>query len=92
MLLEPIKHEFSLSGTMLGVFSGISFALFYATLGIPLARWADRGDRRFLIALWLAMRAGASRPDAIYRHQRTHTPPAESSPAPFNSIVMRGRP
>lgn len=55
VLLEPIKQEFHVSDTMLGLLSGISFALFYATLGIPVARWADRGDRRFIITLSLTV-------------------------------------
>ena len=51
ILLEPIKHAFSLSDTQLGFLSGISFAIFYATLGIPIAMWADRGNRRSIITL-----------------------------------------
>jgi predicted MFS family arabinose efflux permease len=53
VLLEPIKHEFGISDTLLGLLTGISFALFYATLGIPVARWADRGDRKLIITLSL---------------------------------------
>lgn len=49
ILLEPIKAEFGLSDTQLGFLSGISFAIFYATLGIPIAMWADRGNRRNII-------------------------------------------
>jgi MFS family permease len=56
LLLEPIKKDLLLSDTQLGFITGIAFALFYGTLGIPLARWADRGDRVTLtaaaIALW----------------------------------------
>src|ERR1700687_414023 len=55
VLLEPIKNEFHVSDTLLGLLSGISFALFYATLGIPVARWADRGDRKLIITLSLAI-------------------------------------
>jgi len=51
ILLEPIKAEFGLSDTQLGFLSGISFAIFYATLGIPIAMWADRGNRRNIITL-----------------------------------------
>lgn len=61
VLLQPIKEEFGVSDTMLGLLSGLSFAVFYATLGLPVARWADRGDRRFIItvslALWSVMTA-----------------------------------
>jgi predicted MFS family arabinose efflux permease len=61
ILLEPIKAEFDLSDTELGFLTGFSFALFYSIMGIPLARVADRGNRRnliaFVIALWSAMTA-----------------------------------
>lgn len=53
ILLEPIKREFGVSDTVLGLLTGFSFAIFYATLGIPVARYADRGDRRLLISLSL---------------------------------------
>lgn len=53
ILLEPIKQEFQPSDTALGFLSGVAFAIFYATLGIPIARWADRGVRRDIIALAL---------------------------------------
>ena len=51
ILLQPIKESFGLSDTQLGFLSGISFAIFYATLGIPIAMWADRGNRRNIITL-----------------------------------------
>ena len=61
ILLEPIKREFQVSDTYLGFLSGIAFALFYTVVGIPVARWADRGNRRTIIALalftWSAMTA-----------------------------------
>ena len=56
VLLEPIKTDLSLSDSQLGLLTGIAFALFYATLGVPIARWADRGNRvtiaSIAIALW----------------------------------------
>jgi predicted MFS family arabinose efflux permease len=55
ILLEPIKLDLGLSDTQLGLLTGFAFALFYATLGIPIARWGDRGNRRNLIALALAI-------------------------------------
>ena len=45
LLLEPIRHDLALSDSQLGFLTGIAFALFYATLGMPLARWSDRGNR-----------------------------------------------
>jgi MFS family permease len=58
ILLEPIKREFQPSDTALGFLSGVAFAIFYATLGIPIARWADRGVRRDIIALALFVWSG----------------------------------
>ena len=55
VLLEPIKTEFQVSDTLLGLLTGISFAVFYATLGIPVARWADRGNRKTIITLSLTI-------------------------------------
>jgi predicted MFS family arabinose efflux permease len=55
MLLVPIKAELGISDTALGFLTGTSFALFYATAGIPIARWADRGTRTHVIALGLAV-------------------------------------
>jgi MFS family permease len=61
VLLEPIKREFQVSDTMLGLLTGFSFAIFYATLGIPVARWADRGDRKLIVTasltVWSVMTA-----------------------------------
>src|SRR5579871_2277277 len=58
LVLQDIKAEFSLSDTELGFLTGISFALFYSFMGVPLARWADRGNRISVIsvttALWSA--------------------------------------
>jgi MFS family permease len=45
LLLQPIKVDLHLSDTQLGLLTGIAFGLFYATLGLPMARWADRGNR-----------------------------------------------
>ncbi|NNC37322.1 MAG: MFS transporter [Acidimicrobiales bacterium] len=58
ILQEPIKTEFALSDTQLGLLTGIMFAAFYAILGIPIAAWADRGNRRNIIALALSIWSG----------------------------------
>ena len=58
ILLEPIKDELNLKDSQLGMLTGIAFAAFYATLGIPVAMWADRGNRRNIIALALTIWSG----------------------------------
>ncbi len=51
IVLEPIKQEFGASDTMMGLMSGLAFAVLYAGLSLPLGRMADRGvNRRNLIA------------------------------------------
>ena len=55
ILLEAIRADLKLSDTQLGLLSGLVFAIFYATLGIPLARLADRSNRRNIIAISLAL-------------------------------------
>ena len=61
ILLEPIKQELLLSDTELGLLGGLAFAMFYATLGIPIASLADRWSRTKVLAIsmiiWSAMTA-----------------------------------
>lgn len=45
VVLEDIKVDLGLSDTQLGFMSGLAFAFFYSLMGVPIARWADRGDR-----------------------------------------------
>src|SRR5271167_1274925 len=59
VLIEPIKKEFTLTDTTMGLLAGFGFVLFYSALGIPIARVADRLNRRNIVALafafWSAM-------------------------------------
>jgi predicted MFS family arabinose efflux permease len=61
ILLEPIKLDLRLTDTQLGLLGGLAFALFYATLGIPIASLADRWRRVHVLSismvLWSAMTA-----------------------------------
>ncbi len=58
ILLEPIKQEFGASDFQMGLLTGPAFALFYTIAGIPIARWADRGSRRTIIAISAAIWSG----------------------------------
>jgi len=59
LLLQDIKLDLHLTDTQLGLMTGMAFALFYSVAGVPIARWADRGNRVAIIAitaaLWSAM-------------------------------------
>lgn len=49
MFMQPIKQEFGLSDTELGVMTGLAFAVMGGIVAIPLARVADRGSRKWII-------------------------------------------
>jgi MFS family permease len=53
--LEAIKTELALSDTQLGLLTGMAFALFYVIAGIPIARWADRGNRPAIVSISLGI-------------------------------------
>lgn len=55
LLAPAIKMDLHLTDSQLGLLTGLAFSLFYATCGIPVARWADRGTRRNIVALALAV-------------------------------------
>jgi predicted MFS family arabinose efflux permease len=55
ILQESIKSELGLSDGQLGLLTGFAFALFYVTAGLPIASWADRGNRRNIVALSLGV-------------------------------------
>lgn len=55
ILQELIRKDLALSDTQLGLLSGLAFAIFYATLGIPVARLADRANRKNIVAVSLAI-------------------------------------
>lgn len=61
ILQVPIKQELGLSDTQIGALTGLAFALFYTTLSLPIARLADRANRRNIIVVslvvWSAMTA-----------------------------------
>ncbi len=55
-LVGPLKRDLALSDTQVSYLGGIAFALFFTILGLPIARWADRSNRRNImgagVALW----------------------------------------
>lgn len=61
MLVEPLKQDLGLSDTQLGLLQGLAFAVFYAAVGVPIGRLADRRSRRAIITwgifLWSLMTA-----------------------------------
>lgn len=58
ILLPSIRDEFLVNDSVLGFLAGTAFAIFYATLGVPIALLADRWNRRNLIAIALTIWSG----------------------------------
>lgn len=61
LLVGPIRESFAISDTQYSLLAGLAFSLFYALMGLPLARIADSRNRRNLItwgiAVWSLMTA-----------------------------------
>lgn len=51
VLAVPVQAEFGISDTQVGLLTGLAFALLNVTLGIAVARYAERGHRLSLIAV-----------------------------------------
>lgn len=63
ILIQPIKDDLGVSDTQMGLLAGPAFAFFYTLMGVPIARWADRGSRRnvivFSLTTWSLMTAAS---------------------------------
>lgn len=51
LLIEPIRADLGLSDTQFAIVHGLGFSLFYAVMGIPIARLTDRRSRPLIIFL-----------------------------------------
>lgn len=58
ILAEPIKADLGLSDAQLGLLGGLAFAFFYTVLGIPIARFAERGNRVGIISTAVVVWSG----------------------------------
>lgn len=58
ILVEPIKADLQLADWQIGVLTGLSFAIFYSVLGLPIARLADRSNRPMIIGVSLLAWSG----------------------------------
>lgn len=58
VLIEPIKQEFGVSDTLMGLVTGLLFALFYAFIGVFMGRLADRTNRVRLMGIYVISWSG----------------------------------
>lgn len=55
LLVEPVKRDLGVTDTQVSLLMGLSFAVFYSVLGIPIGRLADRSSRRAIVAVGAAL-------------------------------------
>ena len=60
LLVEPIKADFALTDTQIGLLMGVAFSIFYATMGIPLGWLADNMKRKTLVAVGMLVWSAAT--------------------------------
>ena len=58
ILIDPIKRDYHLSDKAMGFISGFGFVIMYSILAAPVARWADRGNRRSILTWGLVLWSG----------------------------------
>ena len=68
LLMEPIKTDLRLSDSAMGFLGGLSFALFHAVAGLPIARWADRGSRKMIISVGIVLWSVATAASGLARN------------------------
>lgn len=51
LLVDPIRSDLQISDTQMSLLQGLSFAVFYTLMGLPLGRLADQRSRRGIITL-----------------------------------------
>ena len=60
-ILEPIRLDLGLTDASIALVTGVALALFYVSIGLPVAQYADRANRRNIVAgsvvLWSLMTA-----------------------------------
>jgi len=49
-ILEPIRIDLQLTDATIALITGVALALFYVSVGLPAAVWADRGNRRNMVS------------------------------------------
>lgn len=55
LLVGPIQKSLGVNDTLIGLLHGFTFAAFYGVMGLPIARLVDRGNRRVIIAIGIAV-------------------------------------
>ena len=68
LLIDPIKADLGLSDFQIGLLLGPAFAIFYATMGLPLGYLADRRRRTWIVAAGVALWSAATALSGLARN------------------------
>lgn len=60
IVVDPVKADLMLSDTQMSIVSGTAFVVFNLIVGIFIARWVDRGNRKWILILGIALWSGAT--------------------------------
>lgn len=95
LLVDPIKSDLQITDTQISLLLGFAFAIFYTIMGFPIARLADRWNRKHIMSigifLWSLMTAscGLARSYSMLFVARIGVGVGEASLAPsaFSTIA-----
>jgi MFS family permease len=60
IVVDPVKADLGLSDAEVSIVSGLAFVLFNLVVGIWIARWVDRGNRKWILILGIALWSAAT--------------------------------
>src|SRR6187551_1580586 len=60
IVVDPVKADLRLTDTQMSIVSGTAFVIFNLVVGIFIARWVDRGNRKFILLLGVAIWSAAT--------------------------------
>lgn len=55
LIIGPVREDLQITDTQISLVQGLAFAIFYTIMGLPIAVWADRGNRRSIMAYGIAL-------------------------------------
>lgn len=94
LLVQPIKNDLHISDTTISLLHGFSFSLFYVLIGLPMARLADRSNRRNIIVgsivVWsfMTMLCGVARSAAMLFAARVGVGAGEAGLTPSAQSIL----
>ena len=60
IVVDPVKADLQLTDTQMSIVSGSAFVLFNLLVGLFIARWVDRGNRKHILLAGVALWSGAT--------------------------------